>query len=321
MEADRENLASAMLYTQGSNGISYIFTRATIVNETTNTEQDNRAGTLDLVGIRMNHNLIWAEATPQQTLSDFLAHHRMFMNVYAYEPNEDLLPAFVTELPADVWSLPPLATEPTSPADFMNIPYESNSRIRRGQGAGPDPSCTALVLSLPRSSLRELGRNLRSLQCPIRYRFVIGTRSLAGTVVEIARSELVDFAQPDHSQGAFGGIHIPSTSIPSGFDIRHLQQPSPDTAALESVVWSIREDIFLSFASMSILQASRSSGLPLIQNLSDLRPTEPQENQEHDNELHSMMDYPWQTFQVLDESILLPDAATQALLEIHQASV
>jgi len=192
---------------------------------------------------------------PQRTVYAFLSQHRMCMIVYAYEPEEDLSPASVTELPADVWSLPRLASEPTGPADHMQIPYENNARIRRGPGQGPDIGRNALVISLPRSSLRELGRNMRALSHPIRYRFVIGTRTLMDNIVEIARSELVDFTAPNQPQGAFGGIYVPSTSNPWGFDVRYLQEPSMDTGSLESVVWSIPEDEFVDFATLCVIRA------------------------------------------------------------------
>lgn len=179
-------------------------------------------------------------------LQTFLNNHRMCMLVYAYEPGDSLSPAVATELPADVWSLPPHATDPEN-ADWNRVPYEG-SRLHRRNGAGPDPSRSVLVVSMPRSSLRELGRNLRGLQQPLRYQFVVGTRSLSGGVVEIARSEMVDFSSPGRVTGAFGGMYVLSTTAETGFDVQHIRDPVTDTSALETVVWSISEDDFVDFA-------------------------------------------------------------------------
>jgi hypothetical protein len=180
----------------------------------------------------------------------FLNNHRMCMVVYAYEAGEDLIPAAVNELPAECWSLPPHAAE-----DPHRIPYDDSTRIRRGEGEGPDPSKGVVVVSMARSSLRELGRNLRELQQPIRYRFVVGTRSLGGTVVEIARSELVDFAAPEPRKGAFGGMFVECNIGRTGFDVRRIQSPPDDTAALESVLWCIAEDQFVDTALACINQS------------------------------------------------------------------
>jgi len=185
-------------------------------------------------------------AREEDRLRVFLNSHRMCMLVYAYEPGDDLAPAAAMELPTEVWTLPPYATGAT--ADAHRIPYELNTRIQRGEGTGPDPTKSVLVISMPRSSLREMGRNLRHLPHPIRYRFVVGTRSLTGSVVEISRSELVDLAAPDQPKGAFGGTYVQSNTHQAGFDVRSLQTLSEDTGALESVVWSITEEDFMEIA-------------------------------------------------------------------------
>jgi hypothetical protein len=190
------------------------------------------------------------------SLSAFLGSHRMCIVAYVYEPGEDLAPAAVMELPADAWSLPPHAAL-ASPADSGRIPYDA-TRIQRAEGAGPDPTRSVLVISVARSTLRELGRNVRHLQQPVRYSFVVGTRSLTGTVVEMSRSEMVDLTAPDPVRGAFGGAYVESQTRQGGFDVRHVQSPAPDTSALESVLWSMPEPDFLDFALVCILRAQET---------------------------------------------------------------
>lgn len=210
------------------------------------------------LGILANRTVITAvigNYSRENRLSVFLSNHRMCMIVYAYDPTDSLCPAAVMELPADVWSLPPHATDPEN-ADRNRIPYDA-SRLRRSNGAGPDPSRSVLVVSMPRSSLRELGRNLRGMPQPMRYRFVVGTRSLSGGVVEIARSEMVDFSSPGQVTGAFGGMYVLSTTNETGFDIQHIRDPVTDTTALESAVWSISEEDFVDFAMLCIARAQQ----------------------------------------------------------------
>jgi hypothetical protein len=259
---ERENLASAMLAAQENQGfaISYLTGLVEPWPRRVIADDDGVFRSVGILGVVAGHNIITAVIGPytqtEDRLSLFLSNHRMAMLVYAYEPDNTLSPAGVSELPADVWSLPPHATDPVN-ADRNLIPYEA-ARLRRGEGAGADPTRTALVVSMPRSSLRELGRNLRGLQQPIRYRFVVGTRSLSGGVVEIARSELVDFSTPEPVRGAFGGMYVLSTTNDTGFDVRHIQDPVTDTSALESVVWSIPEEDFVDFAMLCIARAQHT---------------------------------------------------------------
>lgn len=218
--------------------------------------------------------VVVGQYSEESRLQAFLSQHRMCMLVYAYEPGDSLSPAVATELPADPWTLPPHAMEPEPEgADRDRIPYGA-ARLRRSDGAGPDPSQSVLAVSLPRSSLRELGRNLQGLQHPIRYQFVVGTRSLSDGVVEIARSEMVDFSSPGQVTGAFGGMYVLSTTNETGFDVRMLQDPAePSTAALESVVWSIAQDRFVDYAIMCISRAHHEQmAMPGVVEQAELEP-------------------------------------------------
>jgi hypothetical protein len=255
--ASQEGLDFTIAYVTGMNGSGG---RSVVV------EEDEGFRSVGILGVLSARTLITAVIGPytqtEDRLSRFLSSHRMAMIVYAYEPGNDLSPAVATELPADVWSLPPHAADPVH-ADPNIIPYEA-ARLRRAEGAGADPTRTALVVSMARSSLRELGRNLRGLQHPIRYQFVVGTRSLSGTVVEIARSELVDFSSPGPVTGAFGGMYVLSTTNDTGFDVRHIRDPVTDTSALESVVWSIPEEDFVDFAMLCIVRAQQTRELNAV---------------------------------------------------------
>jgi hypothetical protein len=250
-----------MLAAQEGSGFAFSYATARMT-----AEDEGMFRSLGILGLLSNQTVITAVIGPytqtEDRLSLFLSSHRMAMLVYAYEPDNTLSPAGVSELPADVWTLPPHAADPVT-ADRNLIPYEA-ARLRRGDGAGPDPSRSALVVSLARSSLRELGRNLRGLQHPIRYQFVVGTRSLYGGVVEIARSELVDFSTPGRVAGAFGGMYVLSTTNDTGFDVRHLQDPVTDTSALETVAWSIPEEDFVDFAMLCIARAQHTRELNTV---------------------------------------------------------
>ena len=271
MESERENLATAMMVSQDE--LDFTIAYVTNLNGSRPTDLPFEDGgafrSVGVLGVLSSRTLVTAVigpySQPQDRLSRFLSTHRMAMIVYAYEPGDDLSPALATELPADVWSLPPHAADPVH-ANPNVIPYEA-ARLRRGDGRGADPTRTALVVSMARSSLRELGRNLRGLQHPIRYQFVVGTRSLSGGVVEIARSELVDFASPGQVAGAFGGMYVLSTTNDTGFDVRHIQDPVTDTSALESVVWSIPEEDFVDFAMLCIVRAQQTRALNAVPDL------------------------------------------------------
>lgn len=267
VEADRDNFASALLAAQEgyATAIGYVLGNNEGETHSFIIEENGTTRPLGVVGVLSDRTIITAvigNYSYENRLSLFLSNHRMAMIVYAYEPGEDLAPAAVTELPADVLSMPPQAIDPVN-ADPNQIPYEQ-SRLRRSEGRGPDQSRTILVCSLARSSLRQLGRNMRLLQQPIRYRFVIGTRSLSGGVVEIARSELLDFSSADPPLGMFGGTYVPSTTGDTGFDVRHIQGPSSDTGALESVVWSICEEDFVDFAMLCIARTQQSQGMQIV---------------------------------------------------------
>lgn len=190
-------------------------------------------------------------------LSIFLRNHRMCIVAYAYDADDDVAPAAVMELPADAWSLPPhaIVVSPISPSVPYDILEAATTRLQRTEGAGPDPARNSLVISVARSTLRELGRNLRHLQQPVRYRFVVATRSLTGAVVEMSRSNLVDLTAPEPVRGAFGGVYVESESGHGGFDVRRIEGAGEDTTALESLLWSMPEADFLDFAIRCILRA------------------------------------------------------------------
>ena len=200
------------------------------------------------------------DAVSAERLAFFFENHRMCLFVYAYEPGENEIPAGVFEFLLDVWSLPPSPPNTqvapsavygeSSPGSEQHI----NARMRRSVGEGPDPNVPALVASMGRAAVRELARNLDALQHPIRYRFVIGTRSLMGTVVEITRSELVDLHAPDPVRGVFGGLFVPCCVNGAGFEVAYLQGDREGIRELESVRWAIPESMFLGTALSRILQ-------------------------------------------------------------------
>ena len=235
-------------------------------------EGDSRVVSLELVrvvlsGGRLLDSDAWqVDNMSPHHLSIFLRNHRMCIVAYAYEPGDDMMCSAVMELPADAWSLPPHAilVNPVSPSVPYDIMEAATTRLQRTEGAGPDPARNSLVISVARSTLRELGRNLRHLQQPVRYQFVVATRSLTGAVVEMSRSNLVDLTAPEPVRGAFGGVYVESESGHGGFDVRRIQGPGGDTTALESVLWSMPEADFLDFALQCILRAQdRRVQLPI----------------------------------------------------------
>jgi hypothetical protein len=77
---------------------------------------------------------------------------------------------------ADTWSLPPhaIVVSPISPSVQYTIMEAATTLLHcplhQTEGAGPDPARNSLVISVARSTLRELRQNLRHLQQPVRYR-------------------------------------------------------------------------------------------------------------------------------------------------------
>ena len=231
VEADRENLAVAML----AAAETYANFTETLVDRN-NWPEMTEVHTHDLrivrimlaapdamQGEQLGVHYLQTMGLREHSLSVFLRNHRMCIVAYAYDADDDIAPSAVMELPADAWSLPPharLASPVASPAVPFDILASDPTRLQRAEGAGPDPTRNTLVISVARSALRELGRNLRNLQQPVRYTFVVATRSLTGSVVEMSRSRMVDLTAPEPVRGAFGGVYVESQSGEGGFDVR-----------------------------------------------------------------------------------------------------
>lgn len=253
MEADRENLAAAMLAVEES--YSGLFRGAGVISV--------RILMPDLLQVDPQHADAPAAPDEPASRSEYLAfffqNHQMRMFVYAYESGDDTTPVATMDFPLDVWSIPP------TPPHTLAIPravygeahpgsgHGISLRTRRSGGLGPDPNTAALVASLGRATIRELARNVECFQHPLRYRFVVGTRSMTGSVVEITRSDWVDLHAPAPPMGVFGGIYVPCTVESAGFEVGCLYGLGTAPRELESVMWVIPEDLFLPTALSRIL--------------------------------------------------------------------
>ena len=117
---------------------------------------------------------------------------------------------------------------------------------RRRPGPGPNPENPALCATLSRTNIRHLALNLRGLEHPMSYMLVVGSRSMSGAAVELARTDLF---RPVHggALGAFGGTHLPSSVEGAGFEYTTLRG-NADALELETLHWFISEPDFLFLA-------------------------------------------------------------------------
>ena len=60
---------------------------------------------------------------------------------------------------------------------------------RRRPAPGPNPESPALCATLSRTNIRHLALNLRGLEHPMSYMLVVGSRSMSGAAVELARRD------------------------------------------------------------------------------------------------------------------------------------
>lgn len=268
-EADRENLATAMLVQEASYHTllaspGFAVQRIHLMMPRF-MEQDTA-----MLRLLLDEDTRTESEREEERLTTFLQHHRMCLNVYAYEQSDQVVPVAVMEFPLDMWTLPPTAVNtPVLPeplgASASSVENMRNVRPNRQEGAGPDPSARVLSGSMQLRSLRELGRNLRPFQHPMLFRFVLGTRSLSNSVVELARTELVSLDDPTLVPGAFGGAYVASNVPGIGFEIRHLEGREDQPRELDSVVWYTEERTFLNFALECILQGQGSQWRRLLQ--------------------------------------------------------
>lgn len=259
MEADRENLASALL-AQQSNYHMLLSTSGVLVQRIHLMIPRFMEQEPAVMRLLLSET---AEMTDEEReaerLAVFLEHHRMCLSVYAYEQDDQIAPIAVMEFPMDMWTLPPTASntsvnpQPIGPS-MLPASDAHNRRIHRREGEGPEQNTRILSGSMQLQSLRELGRNLRGFQHPLLFRFVLGTRSLNNSVVELARSELVDLGNPNPVPGAFGGNYVASNVPGISFEIRHLEGQDDRPRELDSVVWYTSERNFLAFAMECIVQ-------------------------------------------------------------------
>ena len=232
LEADQENMAAAVLAAQegianimegleGAGSISLILERIRMVAPFNIMEANLPPGLVE-------NNAPLAELSPEVNagrLSYFFAHHRIRLLVYAYEPGEVTVPAAVLEFPMDVWTTQELG-EPENRLNAM----------------------------LSRASLRDLARNLRTLEQPIRYVFVVGTRSIGGAVIEIARSVMVDPGDRTLTTLANRTLSVACNVPNSNFEVRRLQGGQANAIGLERLSWGIPEHLFLSTVMARITQ-------------------------------------------------------------------
>lgn len=271
-EADRDNLASAILAQEAS--YHTLLSRPGILVQRIHLmmPRDTDEG-MEVLRMALSESAQTEEEREADRLETFLQHHRMCLSVYAYEREDLVAPVSVMEFPMDMWALPPTARntaavpQPLGPSARAAEPDRNNLNIRlqRREGEGPDPSAPVLAGSLQRQSLRELGRNLQGFQHPLMFRFVLGTRSLSNSVVELARTGLVDLEAPDPVAGAFGGSYVPSSVPGIGFEIRHFEGRDDRPRELDSVVWYTAQHTFLNFALECILQGQRTQWQRLVQ--------------------------------------------------------
>jgi len=259
VEADRENFAAALMAQQSNyhlllGGSGLLVQRIHLIMPQLR-EHDN-----DMLRILLSETTqMTDEERESQRLTAFLEHHRMCLSVYAYEQEDLIVPVAIMEFPMDMWTLPPTAVNTTVAPEPLGSPESAsnnlrNARTHRRDGPGPDPNTRVLSGSLQLQSLREMGRNLRGFQHPLRFRFVLGTRSLNNSCVELARSDLVDIGDPNFVTGAFGGNFVASNVPGINFEIRHLEGRDDRPRELDSVVWYTSERNFLAYALECIVQ-------------------------------------------------------------------
>ena len=146
--------------------------------------------------------------TVSQFLPTFLSGQAVTLSVYAYTADDALRPCVVLEFPMEI-IIPTVQDE--------------------------------LQIRLPRASIRDLCRALRSVDGIERFCFVIGTRSPVGAIVELDRtapfvvSELVTL-------GPHGGYYIPAATVhPSHFELWRLA----NSDSIESIQWFASPSRFL----------------------------------------------------------------------------
>jgi len=182
-----------------------------------------------------------ADELASDRLYFFLQSHPLCLLVYVYETGEDVQHSAVFEFPLIVFSTYTLQTTRNEDANDTNA-ADSRHEDRM------------LNATLALDSLRELARNTRTLEHPVRYVFVVGTRSLSDSVVEVARSSMADLMCPHPIGMPSGGMFVPCDIARSGFEVRHLEGYRNGTRELGSVAWAIPERLFLSTALSRITQ-------------------------------------------------------------------
>ena len=211
-----------------------------------------------------------------ERLAFFFRHHRLCLHVYAYEPG-DSNPSAVLESPMEVWAMPHLTDSANAVPSNTGTARASNAaqgntgmaqassmQEQRMSMEGLDNGLSMLNASLSRASIRDLVRNVSTLEQPVRYMFVVGTRTDSGSLVEIARSNRTSLVDANHlvvlnggnqpmmlnsgNQPMMlnGGVCIPCDVDGASFVLRYAQGLHQTSPSIESLSWAIPERRFLS---------------------------------------------------------------------------
>ena len=187
-------------------------------------------------------------------LAYFFQNHRLWLQVYVYEPGEARVPAAELEYPMDVWSMPRL--------NDHAVERQSRVQARRMAVTREAHDENMLNASLPLDSIRDLRRSFGTLDQPTRYRFVVSTHTESGSNVEIARSPVVDLGDASQSETEHDGAFVACDVDGAGFEILHMAGRHRTARELEAVSWVIPERLFLSTVLVRLARLERGEARP-----------------------------------------------------------